>query len=828
MTAGGRQFDVQIDPQQGRVLSIGLLACLLSSAAATVQAQPPSLDAVFPAGGLTGQSVEIAVHGGQLERLSALRCSEPGIRSEPAGAGVFRLTIPGRTPPGHYDVWGIGPTGITAARSFIVGNQPEQAEVEPNDAGDTATRQPLNTVMNGQIAGPDPDWFRFEARRGERVVIECWAERIDSTLRAVLEVTDAAGQRLAVNRGYFGIDPAVVLDVPADGEYLVRVQDLVGSGSPLNVYRLAIGTGPRVVFAVPNVVQRGTTSRVALYGWNLPDGQADDTDGAGFDRLDVEIVANEIEENGSLPALFRSTQSALADRTLEYWLPGSSAPVLLGVTDVPVAVDDGRNHAIAEAQEIAVGSEVSGQLVEGDERDWYAIRAQHGEVLYLEAFGERIGSPVDLQLEVTNDSGTTLAGFADETTNLGGVFATNHLDPGGRWVCPVEGRYLISIRNLRGGLSSDARRTYRLSVRREEPTFHVVAVPQGEGPNGVNVPRGGRIALDLLAIRERGMTGAIRVFARDLPPGVEVPDVWLGPGITRGLLVISADDSAAVEFAALHLEAAAEGPDSGGLHHVRTGTVVRAGTPGGRGRLTSPLPLAVAGASAVRIVARGDEPLDHHLYGQLAVRHSPGSILDVQVEVNRRDSTHVAPVRLIGIGVPDGIENQASIIPPGEHQGYVSFRLPPHLPLGTYSLAIVAETTAAGADGKIESVQVVSNPVVFRVEPAAFRIEIDPFSVTRARRGETFQLAYSAKRLNGFIGKLHTELATPGRVTDVNGLRGRGETFVGQTDRGSLQITVNDDAPLGPQQFLRLLTVGVVEDEPTYFGSCFVPLEIVE
>jgi hypothetical protein len=125
-------------------------------------------------------------------------------------------------------------------------------------------------------------------------------------------------------------------------------------------------------------------------------------------------------------------------------------------------------------------------------------------------------------------------------------------------------------------------------------------------------------------------------------------------------------------------------------------------------------------------------------------------------------------------------------------------------------------------------VRVISNPVLFQVEPAAFRVEIDPFSVTRVRRGETFQLAYSAKRLNGFIGKLHTELASPGHVTNVPGLRGRGETFVGQTDRGSLQIIVNDDAPIGPQQFLQLLTVGVVEDVPTYYGSCFVPLEIVE
>ena len=107
-------------------------------------------------------------------------------------------------------------------------------------------------------------------------------------------------------------------------------------------------------------------------------------------------------------------------------------------------------------------------------------------------------------------------------------------------------------------------------------------------------------------------------------------------------------------------------------------------------------------------------------------------------------------------------------------------------------------------------------------------MEADPFAVKQARRGETIQIPYSARRLNGFIGKMHTELAAPGCVTIVEGLRGRGETFVGQTDSGSLQIIVNDDAPVGPHRFLRLFTVGVVEDEPIYHGSSFLSLEVVE
>jgi hypothetical protein len=240
------------------------------------------------------------------------------------------------------------------------------------------------------------------------------------------------------------------------------------------------------------------------------------------------------------------------------------------------------------------------------------------------------------------------------------------------------------------------------------------------------------------------------------------------------------------------------------------------------------MPLAVTGEAALRITADGHEAIDHHLYGTLAPRHSPGGILDVAVRVERRDANHRAPVKLIGVGVPELISNQTAIVPTGEQKGYLSFYLPPTLPVGMYSLAIRAETTIATADNKTQTVVVDSNPVTFEARPPAFVLEVDPFAPRRVKRGEVIQLAYAAHRRNGFIGKMHTELASPGRVTNVVGLRARGETFVGQTDKGSLQVIVNEDAPLGRHRFLRLFTVGVLEDEPIFQGASFLDLEIVD
>jgi hypothetical protein len=256
--------------------------------------------------------------------------------------------------------------------------------------------------------------------------------------------------------------------------------------------------------------------------------------------------------------------------------------------------------------------------------------------------------------------------------------------------------------------------------------------------------------------------------------------------------------------------------------------MVRTGTPNGWGRLTADRPVAISGTlPPLRITADGDEPRAHPLYGELQVRHAPGGILDVAVHVERAKTDASSEVKLIGTGLPATIRNQTAVIPPGQNKGYISFYLPPSLELGRYSLAIRAETAVPDPlnGGNPKTVAVCSNAVSFDVESPAFVVEMDPYAPKTIHRGEVIQLNYTARRINGFISKIHTELAAP---VEVAGIRGRGVTFTGQTDSGTIQIIANADAKLGRQPFLRLYGIGTVEDEPVYHGSCFLELEVVE
>src|SRR5690606_31776138 len=180
-----------------------------------------------------------------------------------------------------------------------------------------------------------------------------------------------------------------------------------------------------------------------------------------------------LQKQTPVPQLFPSRQSARQAFLQD--VVGVPALIPIGRTDVPV-LREAESHATPEsAQLVTVPSEVSGQLIEGDEKDWFAVDARRGETLWIEAFGERIGSPVDLDLVVLAADQRELLHLTDEVENVGGMrFPTNHSDPSGRFVAPADGRYFLMLRNLTGGLDADPLRAYRLSIRREEPDYEIV------------------------------------------------------------------------------------------------------------------------------------------------------------------------------------------------------------------------------------------------------------------------------------------------------------------------------------------------------------------
>src|SRR5215469_14232693 len=144
--------------------------------AAPVSAELPHarLDRIFPLGGAAGSTVELQVQGKDLDGLTALHVDRPGFKADLLKPNRFRLTIPADALPGTVEVRTVGAFGISGARLFAIQKGlTEVQEKEPNDTALQAQKVPLDCVVNGTSDGDGDDYFRFSARKGQRVVIDC-------------------------------------------------------------------------------------------------------------------------------------------------------------------------------------------------------------------------------------------------------------------------------------------------------------------------------------------------------------------------------------------------------------------------------------------------------------------------------------------------------------------------------------------------------------------------------------------------------------------------------------------------------------------------------
>mgnify|MGYP006276503583 CR=1 FL=1 len=198
----------------------------------------PRPTAVFPSGGKAGETMRVTFLGdasGPIER-------EIAVPAVPAGAN-HRLTV--------TDEGGTCPTPLPF-RISATGNAVEQ---EPNDEPGTATAADAGLAFNGVIDRPaDVDHFRFAARKGQTLEVECLARRLRSGLDPVVAVLKADGGTVAANDDSKGPDSAIRFDVPEDGEYLLRVKDHLGRGQGDFVYRVEIASpAPRLALTIPRI-----------------------------------------------------------------------------------------------------------------------------------------------------------------------------------------------------------------------------------------------------------------------------------------------------------------------------------------------------------------------------------------------------------------------------------------------------------------------------------------------------------------------------------------------------------------------------------------------
>ena len=563
-----------------RALTRGTSLLILLSLTFTYAQQPgpplpvPRINSVFPMGGKAGTTLEVTVQGTDIDDPTGLIFSHPDIRSEvvsapepavdpktkmkakqktgPVTSAKFKVTIPANVPLGSHDVHIASRFGLSNPRAFIVGDRAEVNETDkPHNDVPVAQRIEVGQVLNGTIsAATDVDYYTFAAKAGTRVLAYCATTSIDSKAKPQLELFDASGKRLQINRNFRDGDAMLDLQVPSDGEYFIRIAEFAyQSGGPDYFYRLNLSTAPFIDAVYPPVVKPGTATPVTLIGRNLPGGKSMlglSPDGRTLETLTVTITAPADAQGKFTYRGFTPPGMALQD-AFEYSLKGQggiSNAVPIYVAESPVILEAAaENDTMETAQNIELPCELIGRIDKRYDKDWYAFTAKKGETYTFDLQADRIGSDMDMYFAVKNVSnkGNVVEEQDDDPDSLHPLFFyTRNGDPAeAKFTAPADGKYAVFVASRESNITFGLRSIYRLKITKPEASFRAIVMPKGRGlPSCTVAEQGGQEALDVFVDRKGGFNGPVTISIEGLPSGATAKPAIIGNGSRWGSIII--------------------------------------------------------------------------------------------------------------------------------------------------------------------------------------------------------------------------------------------------------------------------------------------------
>jgi hypothetical protein len=552
-------------------------ACL--PLAAYAQLPTAQLTTIFPAGGKVGTSVEVRIGGADLDDVNQLQFSHPGIKAIPKMSpatefekskpipGQFTVQIAGDVPPGRYDARVTGRFGVSNPRAFVTSDLPEANDPGGNVQPANALAIALDTTVNGVVDSNQVDHFKLPLKAGQRVIIECQAQRIDSRLDGTLVLVDSAGKELLRNRGYESRDPLLDFTAPADGEYRIQLYDFTYRGGSEYFYRLTAESTPRIDYIFPPSGLAGSNEQYTLYGRNLPGGQPAEgltIAGAPLQKLSVNIpLPSDDESRRGLDAAGLVTSNSSLLDGITYRI-GNSNRVRIHFAKGSVIRETEPNDQPAQAQTVVAPCEVVGQFTPSGDADSFNFAAKKGEVFNLEVYCHRLGLDADpfllVQKVKKNEKGEEVIQDiaqvddpGDRANRIGSEFDTSTDDPDYVLTADEDATYRVTVRDQFGASRNDPRFVYRLAIHRGDPDYRLIAyaaplvapannnaVPLG----GCVVRKGGSTMVEVRVDRRYGFNGEIEISAHGLPNGVTAPNILIGPAATTGSLIVTAAETA--------------------------------------------------------------------------------------------------------------------------------------------------------------------------------------------------------------------------------------------------------------------------------------------
>lgn len=516
-----------------KILAVSLLACV--AAGTPAPAASPTVESVVPAVGARGGEFTLLFTGGRLKGACELLLYEKGLTCTTLevvsenevkatltaaadcrlGAHPFRLRTPG---------------GLSEMKVVHISPFPVVEEVEPNDDPKQATAVTPNTTISGVIDSGDLDSAALVLRKGQRLSVEVQAIRLGGEMTdLVLAVIGPDGRRIVQvdDTPTTRQDPFVSFVAPGDGRYVLQVRDTAFGGSPTSTYALHVGDFRRPQGIFPPGGQAGTDAHLKFLG-------------EGDSGINVVSLPSD------------------AGPWWDFYpaLRGSTAP-----TPTPLRVRPYPSFEEADFAETApprlegIKSRewpvaFHGVLAGPGDVDAFAFKARAGEMIQVETFSERIGSPMDSIVEIYDPAGNLVGRNDDDASHDSRVaFRTE-----------MEGAYRVEI--------SDKRRQggpeflYRIEVERPRSSLELFLagpVRKTQARQVIAVPRGNRVTA-YIGVRRDGFDAPVRVTVSGLPSGVSLDMKGIPADLYLMPIVIEAAADAPLGATLVTLEGKAETP----------------------------------------------------------------------------------------------------------------------------------------------------------------------------------------------------------------------------------------------------------------------------
>lgn len=740
-----------------RSARLSLVVALAALAPPAVAA--PTIAAIAPAGGPRGTTIQVAISGGDLTDPRELVFQEPGIAVEGLTAVddkqvTATLRIAADCPTGARKFRVRTKDGLSELRTFRVGILAQQPEAEPNNEFATAQGVTPPVTIAGTVTGEDVDCFKVHLPAGARIAAAVDAVRLDQEMfDPHLELVDARGFVVAAcdDHPLLAQDAMLAATVPEEGDYVIRVRESAYGGNGGSHYLLHLGDFPVPHLAWPPAGPPGGEVEVEWIG---------DPAGPFTHKLALPQEAGPAGLVEILPVR-----------------AGVAGPVGVPVRISPLTpvLEAEPNDQPEKATAAIAPTALVGRLDVADDVDWFRIEAAKGSKWHVRAWGRRLGSPVDLVVNIHRAT--------DKRERITGNDDSAGPDSVTQVTAPDEGAFLVRINDHRQRGGSEF--AYWLEVEPDLPEVHV-SVPPGRSNTQERlvavVPKGNRTALALNTARN-AFGGAVHVAFAGLPAGVQatVPDALGNAPGTLAVFEAAADAVETTSFAEVTVAAADVGRPLGGL---RQKTDLLFGQPNNavfRSALDDRLPVAVVAEAPIRIELE-----------QPAVPIVRRGSLELTVRAERL-AGHTGKIRLAlpfrppGVGAPTSIE-----IPADKTEGVYPLTANADAALGEWQVAVTALLQPDAKSRGEGELLVASQLVTLRVAEPIVELAAEATSV---EQGQEARIVWKVQKPGEFVGAAKARLLGLPAKTEAPELElaaGSGEL--------TFPVKVAADAPPGPHK----------------------------